>query len=376
MEKAKESKYDVIVIGAGASGLLAAYYAAKSGKAVAVLERNNEAAKKIYATGNGRCNYLNRRAESANLIEKELLKIGIAGTEEEGGRMYPLSREARSVAGALIGAAAGGGAELICDCHVTDVQKTSEGFKCVSKDGRKFLSEKLVIAAGGKAGIQFGCYGEGYRWAQYMGHSLVKPIPALAAMECSEDISGLHGVRVHAAAKLLKNGECIASESGEVQFTRDSISGICVMNLSRSVRLEDGAGYSLRLDLFPGYSKKELSALLLNQRAACGSMLFGLLPEKLRRYLTPLEELGADELAEKLKNLSFDIKGTKGWTDAQVTSGGVPLNELDPETMESKIVPGLYFTGEITDYDGPCGGFNLANAWRTGMLAGQAAGRS
>ena len=363
--------YDLIIAGGGASGLLTAALSSGDNIKTAVLERNNAPAKKIYATGNGHCNYLNEKAERAEDILSLLASLGIAGTRDEEGRYYPLSREASSVAGALIRAAEKSGADIICDCHITDVAKTNDGFKLISKDGRKFECRKLVIATGGKAGIQYGCYGEGYRWAQNLGHSLVKPVPALVPMECEEDIKELHGVRVKALASLFCNGELLASEEGEVQFTKDSVSGICVMDLSRHVRLAEGRSYVLSLDMFPGYTKEELEQLLKRQEEARGNALEGLVPEKMRAYLAKDAESTA-AAAELCKDVRFGIKGTKGWPDAQVTSGGIPLDELDPDTMGSKIVDGLYFTGEITDYDGPCGGYNLAYAWLTAMKVSKA----
>ena len=362
--------YDLIVIGAGASGLLAAAMASANNADTIVLERNNAPAKKILATGNGHCNYLNGSLDDAEYLRTLLESIGIYGTADESGRYYPKSREASFVADALVSAAKRAGAALICDCHITDAVKTKDGFKAVSKDGRVFLGKNLIIATGGKAGIQFGCYGEGYRWAQYMGHSLVKPVPALVPLECEEDITDLHGVRVRGKASLLCNGEILACEEGEIQFTKDSISGICVMDLSRNVRLGEGKKYELSVDLFPELKKDELDGLISLRKAFFDSGLEGLVPKKMVKYIS---ERKGKSIAALSKDLRFSVKGTRGWADAQVTSGGVPLDELDMETMGSKKVPGLYFIGEMIDYDGPCGGFNLANAWRTAALAAKAA---
>ena len=359
--------YDLMIIGAGASGLLAAALAAEDGAKVLILERNNAPAKKIYATGNGRCNYLNERAEGFEAVRKVLEGIGIFGVCEEDGRYYPRSREASAVAKALIRAAEKSGAKIICDCHVTDVMKTEKGFTAVSKDGRKFEAEKLLIATGGKAGIQFGCYGEGYRWAQFLGHSLVKPVPALVPIQTEEDISSLHGVRVRGKVSLLCGGEPLMREEGEIQFTKDAVSGICVMDLSGKVRFGEGLNYELSLDLFPGTGEEELERLLSRQKEITGRALEGLVPEKLASYLEKRAE--GNSLAALCRDLRFRVKGTGGWADAQVSSGGVPLSEIDGNTMGSKLVPGLFFAGEITDYDGPCGGFNLTNAFRTAIIA-------
>ena len=364
--------YDLIIIGAGAGGLLTAALASGEKINTLVLERNNQPCKKIYATGNGHCNYLNVKAEGFRDIDRELEGIGIVGVCDEDGRYYPRSREASSVASALIDAAKRKGAKIVCDCHVSDVVKRSGAFTVVSKDGRKFEAKNLVIASGGKAGIQFGCYGEGYKWAQYMGHSLVKPVPALVPVECEEDISSLHGVRVRGRVSLFLNGEKLCEDLGEIQFTKDSISGICVMNLSRNLRLGEGKKYELSIDLFPELTEGELLDLFLHQKEICGCGMAGLLPEKMHSYLhgrKGSDDHGPSVMTGLAKDLRFTLKGTKGWADAQVTSGGIDLNEIDGSTMESKLVKGLYFVGEILDYDGPCGGFNLANAWRTAILA-------
>ncbi len=365
--------YDLIVIGAGASGLLSAALASENNLKTAVLERNNMPAKKLYATGNGHCNFLNEKADGAAEIKTALEGIGILGRADEEGRIYPRSNEASAVVDALVNASKKNGAEIICDCHVSDVLKRGDYFLIVTKDGRKFESRKLIIATGGKAGIQFGCYGEGYKWAQYMGHRLVKPIPALVPIECEEDLRELHGVRVKGCVSVYCNDKLLGSDLGEIQFTKDAISGICVMNLSRFVRLEEGLSYELSLDLFKDLDKEALELCLKHQKEVFGDPLKGLIPEKLAIYISNNFE-GEDfaYLAGVLKDIRFHVKGTKGWADAQVTSGGIPSDEFDAETMESKIVPGLYFTGEIVDYDGPCGGYNLANAWMTAIKAARA----
>ena len=364
--------YDLIIIGGGASGLLTAALASGENMNVLVLERNNQPGKKIYATGNGHCNYLNTKAEGFRNIDRELESVGIVGVCDADGRYYPRNREASSVVSALVNAAKAKEAQVLCDCHVTDAVKKDGHFTVVTKDGRKFESILLVIATGGKAGIQFGCYGEGYKWAQLFGHSLVKPVPALVPVECEEDISSLHGVRVRGKVSLYCNEEKICEDAGEIQFTKDSVSGICVMNLSRYIRLGENREYVLSIDLFPELAEDELLDLFLRQKHVLGCGMAGLVPEKMHAYLQERvgeNAHGSSAMTGLAKDLRFKLKGTKGWADAQVTSGGVPLSEIDEKTMESKLVKGLYFTGEIVDYDGPCGGYNLANAWRTAILA-------
>lgn len=368
------NNYDFIVIGSGPSGLVAAAAASSRGIKTLVLERNEEAARKIYATGNGRCNFLNRKAKDADMVLEYCHSIGIIETEEEDGRLYPRSMQAASVADALINAAKKNGAEILCGTKVCSVQKKGQYFDIQSEKGELFTSDKLLIATGGKAGIQFGCYGDGYKWAQDFGHVPVKPIPALTGLECAESIELLHGVRIKAKASVFCNKELLASDLGEVQFAGGYISGICVMNLSRYLRTGEGKEYTLVLDLFPEYSKEDLLQLLLSQKKIRGCATNGLIPSAMHEYLHTRinpEEHGPVRMAELSKNLCFTITGSKGWKDAQVTAGGVRQEELS-ENYESKLAEGLYFAGEILDYDGPCGGYNIGHAILTGLKVGKA----
>ncbi len=384
--------YDVLIIGAGASGLAAAAAALERGLKTAILERNDAPGRKIRATGNGRCNYSNVDApKSAEVVSRLSQLAGIEPAEEEG-RIYPRSFEAATVAEALADAVSG--ADLILNARAVSAEKNGGLFTVKTEDGRDFVSRALILACGGKAGIQYGCYGDGYKLAKAFGHSVERPIPALDAMVCAEDIEALHGVRALAKATLsMESGiscggefcsiyaagnagadsrerpELPVSEEGEVQFTRNGISGICVMDLSRYLRLHAGTVYTLSLDLFPEKTAEELEKLLEERKRRVGTGLKGLVPEKLAEYI---EEPYKGRSA---KDLRFIITGTRGWKTAQVTRGGVPLSEVGSETFESVLCKGLYITGELLDYDGPCGGFNLNWAFRTGLAAGSAAGK-
>ncbi len=376
--------YDVLVIGSGPSGLAAAACAAERGLKTAVLERNDIPARKVYATGNGRCNFSNAAARwSWETVPWMQGHAGIEPAEEEG-RIYPRSFEAASVAEALVRAAKRAGAEIVCGACAISVQKKEQGFVVECQDGRVFESAKLVLSTGGKAGIQYGCYGDGYKFAQSLGHSVIKPIPALDGMVCAEDIKELHGVRVRAKATVIKRPAegaaaetALASSTGEVQFTKDSISGICVMDLARQLRKEEGSSFVLSLDLFPEKTAEELKAFLPARRDTFGCGLDWLLPAKLKDYLHSRKaELAATGLrgpaamAVLCKDLRFEITGTRGWKSAQTTCGGVPLAEVDKNSFESVKTPGLFITGELLDYDGPCGGYNIDWALHTGIGAG------
>lgn len=434
--------YDIAVVGAGASGLLAAHAAlmADPKAALILLEKNDKVAKKIYATGNGRCNLLNINAKPSDYFFGEtagerdgnvgglkaecgsasrdacaefaeevfkgcgpenLLKVlkglGISPVEEEAGRMYPRSSQAASVASALERGAGKGDekAEICTGFDVKLAEKAGDIFILSAADGRRIEAKKLIIAGGGKAGIQFGTDGRCLKIAESFGHRIIKPIPALTALMCSQ-AAPLAGVRVKGEARLLASfeggqEEVLGVSEGEIQFNRDCVSGICVMDLSGRLRKGREEYFILELDFFPEYTECAFEEMLEKRRCCLGGYgLKDLLPAKLAEYLeersgtrsnlrpdaTGPNSSGENRLRldpHKIKVLRLNIEGSKGWPDAQVTSGGVSLREIDPKTMESKIVPGLYFAGEVMDADGPCGGYNLTWAFATGYTAGKSA---
>ena len=359
--------YDLTIIGAGAAGL---FCAANYSGDCCILEKNSEAAKKIYATGNGRCNFLNAEADASCYNNPDFVdmvfsycpvddllytfeELGVVAREEDEGRMYPRSNEASTIAHALIDAASH--ADIKYGFEVKEADKINDIFVVTSVDGEVVKSKKLLIATGGKAGIQFGSDGRGFKIAQSFGHVVNKPVPALVPMTCEEDISSIAGVRCDAMINLVKHSagrdEILAFEYfGEVQFTKSAISGICVMDLSRGIRLEEGVSYTLTVNPLWDYGPDERKELLEN---------------------IPLKNLVPAKLADYMKNgepMTFTITGTKGWPDAQATAGGVEVTEISPENMESLLIPGLYFAGEVVDVDGYCGGFNLTWAFASALL--------
>jgi predicted Rossmann fold flavoprotein len=196
-------------------------------------------------------------------------------------------------------------------------------------------------------------------------------------MVCAEEelrrLHAIRGVRVKCAAVLLIGGAPAGRAAGEVLFTEEGLSGICILDLSRCMRLKAGGVCRIVLDLAPGVEERTLRELFEENRAAS---LSGVLPAKLADLVRAETKGGARAAARLIKAMEFSVAGTKGWRDAQTTSGGVSLDEVDADTMESKLVRGLFFAGEVLDYDGVCGGFNLNWAFRTGMKAGFAAARS
>ena len=228
-----------------------------------------------------------------------------------------------------------------------------------------------------------------------MGHTISAAFPILTPLECEGDFTLLAGARTPAKATLMRKNKEVAQENGRIQFTDDGISGICIFDLSRHIRIEENASwkkimaeYSVLLDFFPEKREEELINELLKRKEIKGFKTEDLLISYLNRSLaaeilkkagtemtkpaSKLTEKEIKEVAASMKALCFRIKGKKGWKSAQGTAGGIKIEEIDDNTMGSKIIKGLYFAGEILDHDGPCGGYNLHNAWKTGIKAGKA----
>jgi hypothetical protein len=405
-----EFVYDIAILGAGASGLMAAVTARRSGAdpSIAILEKNEYAGRKLYATGNGRCNVLNvtarpedfRSAEGnavafiakvfaqygATELQKAFAGLGLDTVEEGEGRLYPRSLQAASVVHALERGAfdgmpgCGRPAELIAGFEVKTAEKNADGlFVVTAADGRSVKAKSLLIASGGKAGIQYGCDGRGLKIAESLGHRIVKPIPALTGFVCEEAdlLAKLAGVRVRGTVRLLADGNVLSEDTGEIQFNKDAVSGICVMNVSGYYRRKGEERFSLELDVMPEWDEEALTDKLTARGNEHGDyFLDALLPEKLAAAVLGIAETQSpEELAHLLKSLRFTPVASKGWKDAHTTSGGIALDEIDPQTLESRLVPGLYAAGEALDIDGPCGGYSLTWAFASGCAAGSAAAR-
>ena len=379
---------DICIIGGGASGLAAAITAGRENpeKSILIIEKKETVGKKLAATGNGKCNLTNTNCENMGDILKFFDSIGIFTRTDEEGRVYPYSSQARDVVHALEKAAGSAGAGTLTDVTVEKIEKTSDSF-VIRTNKRNFEADKVLIATGGKSAPQFGTSGDGYTFAKQLGHTVNRLAPVLTGIEVKEDLKAVKGVRVKALVKLLKDGKLVEEEYGEVQFNEDGISGICVMNLSRFIKLEEGESfaegisrYSVELDLVPEVEAADLEEMLRCRMAAgienTEDLILSIVPDKLRNNImikhNKLSEDKLCKLAEELKSMTLSVKGTKGWKVAQCTAGGVSLEEISPGTMESMLIKGLYFAGEVTDYDGPCGGYNLQYAWETGIKAGKA----
>lgn len=397
----------IVVIGGGAAGLVAAIHACSRDCQVLLVEKNSIFGKKILVTGNGRCNYWN---EDQNIfhyhsMNSELLKdiitfehqkqvkeffagIGIVPKIKQG-YYYPYSNQAISVRNALEAEAQRRGVIFKDNFTVTKVEKMGDGFHICS-DSEELISDQVVIATGSKAFPKTGSVGDGYFFAEEFGHFIVPVLPALVQLRCDETyLKDWAGVRVDSRVSLYEDGRFIKSEEGEVQLTDYGISGICTFNLSRYVArgLAEGKKEKIRLSFLP-YLEDDFDSfydwLDHRSRVLVGrnlmQLLEGVLPYKL--ITTILKVIGLDKskfwqgcldsekrrLVQALMSFEIMITGTNSFEQAQVCSGGVSLEEVSLQTFESKIVPGLYFVGEVLDVDGDCGGYNLGFAWISGML--------
>jgi len=398
----KKNSTDICIIGCGAAGMAAAISAAQKSPAkdIFIIEKKEMPGKKLYATGNGRCNISNRECMDSDDVMSFFGSVGISIREEEEGRLYPLSGQASDVVLALEKAMEVNNINIIVNSTVTDAKKENDHFTITYKDKETkkesiMISKKLLIACGGKAGPQYGTSGDGYSMAKKMGHTVSATFPILTPLECEGDLTLLAGVRTPAKATLMRNNKEIAQKTGRIQFTDDGLSGICIFDLSRHIRIEGNAPwtkimaeYSVILDFFPEKREEELIKELLKRKEIKGFKTEDILISYLNRSLAReiLKKAGTDmgkpaskltekeikEVAGSMKALCFRIKGKKGWKSAQCTAGGIKIEEIDNNTMGSKIIKGLYFAGEILDHDGPCGGYNLHNAWETGIKAGKA----
>lgn len=381
---------DILVIGAGAAGMAAAVSASQAAagrKRIAVIEKNDGPGKKIYATGNGRCNILNSSCEEAGFVRDFFRRIGLEMKEEDEGRMYPMSEQASDVVFVLEKALEAAGVEMILGTPVSTIERDGEGFVVTAeKLPEKIYAGSVIISTGGKAGPMYGSTGDGYRLARSLGHHTGRLAPALTGIETKEDMKSLKGTRAHAKVSLLKRGEPIHSEEGIVQFAEYGLSGICIFDLSRYVILDDETGFEdheVAMDLFPDMDTEELEGLLEwrkenVQGIGAEDIMRTMVPGALAAYLTGKggksgQSPDISGLARRAKDLRFTASGMRGWKQAQVTRGGVLMEEIDPDSMESKFAPGLFFAGEVMDCDGPCGGYNLYNAWLTGIRAGEVA---
>ncbi len=397
----------IAIIGGGASGIMAALTAAEDKhNKVILLERQQRIGRKLLATGNGRCNLTNVGAALPNyhgeqpdfaaaalskFTPRDTLdffhKLGLLTVTEYGGRVYPLSNSANSVLDVLRLALERAGVELRCSCPVRTLSRCGKGYRLGLDEG-KLEVDAVIVACGGAAGEKLGGVRDGYELLKPLGHKRTALHPCLVQLICEGDYPrSLKGVRADGALRLCRDGELLARSRGEIQFTETGVSGPAAFDVSRAASV-DGEGATVEMDFFPDYENELLESLLRQRREEYpqleSSELFtGMLHNRLGRMLVkycgfgaaePLSQRTEEDLQKAVRiGRSFPLRlvGTEGFANAQVTAGGIRCSGINPDTMESWFMPGLFVCGELLDVDGDCGGYNLQWAWASGRLAGR-----
>lgn len=400
----------VLIIGGGASGIMAAITAARQGARVTILERNPRIGKKILATGNGRCNYTNVKAdiscyqgENPSFASSALAafsvtdtldffeKLGIAPKIEEEGKVFPMSDQASSILDVLMFELKETGVKVICDAYVQSIVEKNQLFTLTLENGSQLSGDRVILAGGGKAMPSTGSDGNAYELAQKLGHSLTPLFPALVQLKLEGSFyKQIEGVKFPGTAEIIHNHKTLARDSGDILFGNYGVSGPPILQISRKAGelLQENKEATLKINLLDMFTREELQDHLsrrfkYNPQKTLEFSLVGLVNKRLIPVLlkeagfsdgkSPVSALTAreiDKIISILQNWRFLIRGTKSWPSAQVTAGGINTKGINPKTMESKLVPGFYLAGEIVDIDGLCGGFNLQWAWSSGFLAG------
>lgn len=400
---------DLAVIGAGAAGLVAAISAARRGASVTVLERLPWIGKKLLATGGGRCNLLNERlvpaaftATDPDLVSSILGRfggpeirvffegLGLRLQTDEAGRVYPATNQAASVLKVLELETAKLGIVIETRFEVDRIESTAGGFRVGAADGRKVDARRIVLGGGGRSYPALGSNGSCYDLAASFGHRIVKPVPSAVPLLVKVRMCHfLQGQRMRVRIEGRVGGRRTQEAEGELLFAQYGLSGTAVLDVSETLSIalnrEGRRDTAVVVDFLPFMSDEDAAAELA-RRVEAGwapkDLVSGLLPEKFSLFLPELlEEVGggpgervdagsARRLAALLKAREFQVQGTRGWNEAEFTSGGVDAREVKPGTLESKLRRGLYLAGEVLDVQGGRGGFNLAWAWASGFVAG------
>jgi len=392
-------KYSLAIIGAGASGLVAAISAARRGRSVVVCDRLDTAAKKLLASGAGRCNLCNDRlsASEYNPESRELVGSVFArfGREElleflkslglyvysQQGRVFPITNQSSSMLAVLLRELKRLNIPLELGFEVADIASGGKGFSLVSRQKKTIRCDSLVIAAGGKSYPALGSNGSCYGFARQFGHRVIDPVPSVVPLEVKDPRCHiLQGQKIFVCARAVINGTIQSQAEGELLFTKYGLSGTAILDISReiSIALNRHGEKDVRasVDFVPYMQTEALEAELTRRIRAdweTGGLLDGILPNKFNRaFADTLAGRVPISIARALKDIRFAIRATRGWNEAEFTAGGVEVTGVRQATLESKHAKGLYFCGEILDVEGRRGGYNLAWAFCSGFVAGLA----
>lgn len=402
---------EIIVIGGGAAGMMAAIFAAKNGNRVTLIEKNEKLGKKLFITGKGRCNFTNAcdiedlfqnvvtnpkflysafYTFSNDMVMDFFEKLGMPYKIERGNRAFPVSDHSSDVIKALEKEMKRLGVCILLHTRVKSLLIENQICKGVELlKNKKIYADSVIVTTGGISYPRTGACKDGYEFAKQAGHTIVTPSPSLVPMElfdsCCKDLMGISLKNV--SATIYADGKKVYSDFGEMLFTHFGVSGPIIIKASAYIQKYMQKELSLKIDLKPALDEKQLDERILKDfQLFQNKQLKNALDKLLLRALIPvvIDKSGLDgdkkvneltkeerkKLGETIKNLPFMITGLRGWDEAIITKGGVSVKEIDPGTMESKLTGGLYFAGEVLDLDALTGGFNLQIAWSTGYLAG------
>jgi predicted Rossmann fold flavoprotein len=410
-----DNVFDIAVIGGGPAGMIAAGRAAELGVKVVLIEKNEVLGKKLLLTGKGRCNFTHNELDIRKFAEKygrngrflyralsvfgvkEVIDFfesrGVKGKVEQGDRIFPENGNVQDILNVLLKYLSEGKVTILYNVEVINFKHEDRKISQVILRDRQIIADKFIICTGGKSYPQTGSTGDGYHWARQLGHTIIEPVPALNPIKISEKwIKELQGLSLkNISLKLFQNGKKQDERFGEMLFTHFGVSGPIVMDLSKNIgTLLKRGPVKLILDLKPALDFKKLDKRIQRDLEKFKGRMFknslkGLLPlsmipviirlsgiesEKQVDYLSREERI---KLVHLLKELELSPTELLGFKWSVVTSGGIALKEVDPNTMCSKKIKNLYFAGEILDLDGPSGGYNLQECWSSGYLAGESA---
>lgn len=409
-------KYDVIVIGGGPAGMMAAISAAKLGAKVCLVEKNNRLGVKLLLTGGGRCNITNR-TDHVSLVKKfgpngkflfsALAKFGVEETiaffkangldvnTEIGGRVFPATDNAQDVLAVLLTKLNDLEVTILTHAEVKGLAvKNQKIEKAILSSGQELSAGQYLITTGGKSYPATGSTGDAYAWLNDLGHRIVEPKPTISPVLVKEAlVADLEGVSFDDLRVVVYgDGKKLGESRGQAVITSEGLSGPLIFNLNGMINRSKAEVFKLRLDLKPEIEFADFRQYLQeylrkNQNKNIGNLLAALLPPKLTAVVGRLSGIarhakanevtkeGRMALVRLMKEFELTVKGLAGWEKAMVTTGGVALSEVDPKTMKSNIIHNLFFAGEILDLDAPTGGYNLQAAWSTGFTAGEAAAK-
>ncbi len=411
-------EFSIAVIGAGASGIMAAIYAANSARGVILIERNSSLGKKILISGKGRCNLTNSqdlptflghfsetqeflRSAFGEFFNTELIKFfedaGLKLKTERGGRVFPFNDNSKSVLDVLKNKLESRDVNLLYNCRVMNIQRAGAAWLVKLSDASSLKAKRVILATGGLSYPLTGSTGDGFQIAKELGHKIIPLRPGLVPLDTKEpwvrDLSGLTLKNVEVS--VLLGRKKITCGIGEMIFTHFGVSGPLILELSSKIIdwLNDAKSVTLKIDLKPGLTEEELNNRLIRDfedfgSRCCKNVLKELLPNNLIEVclritgipaLKKANQVTAQErrkLMDFLKGFSLTVTKARPIEEAVITKGGVSIKEIDPKTMESRLHRGLYFCGEIIDVDADTGGYNLQAAFSTGRLAGKSAAES